>query len=135
MNITDFKLGHAEQLGKIHSEDFPLPDFGNRRIFARRVIEKDGKLIAASWLKVTSEASLVFDKRVPRLTRAKALEMLIEVMMFELDKAGLEDTHVFLQGSEIDRTANFLRKFNFVEVPEKCLYLPPRKEQSHGQTA
>jgi hypothetical protein len=44
-------------------------------------------------------------------------------MKADLELAGIDGVHVFLQGKEVEKTKQFLSSFGFTEVKEPAMYL------------
>lgn len=121
VNLTE---KHRGELQAIHKEDFPLPEYGNGLYLrSKAVVTPSGKLVGAGFLKLTSETSLILNPSLSRISRARIIKDLIASLQRDLEQAGLDGTHVFLQGNEVDKTEAFLESFGFVKVAERPMYL------------
>lgn len=119
--VRDLQLSDIVRLEQMHNSDFPLPNLNDRRYFSQKVV---GDLDAVGILKLTTEAIIIMNQGVSRLTRARALSELILELKKELLRFNLDDTHVFLLDPESNKTERILIKhFNFLPASGKALYL------------
>lgn len=121
--IVDLTDKLVPQVRAMHHEDFPFPNLESKLYFGRRAVIEHQRIIAAGFLKITSEALVITNQAANRLQRARAIDELMKVMVFDLAKNGLDGAHVFLQG-DVKGTQKFLSRYGFVEVHEPAMYLP-----------
>ncbi len=114
-------LREYENIQRLNSMPFEIPDYSSPLYFSKKMIKKDGKLVAAGLMKLTSESILILDKDLPRITRARLLKVLINEMKQILQLQGLDDTHVFLLGEE-EKTEKLLSHLEFVPAKGKVMY-------------
>lgn len=97
--------------------DFPFPDLESLLYVSRKEVLVDGKIVAAAFLKITSEAILIQAPELPRATRAKALSALTKTLDAELEQFGLDEVHVFISKPEVDKTVSYYTKrLGFIKV-------------------
>jgi hypothetical protein len=77
----------------------------------QKVVEVDGRIIAAGFCRLTSEGILVLDERVPKTLRTRAIISLVREMIKETSAMGMDECHVFVQSQEIK---TLLEKLGFV---------------------
>jgi hypothetical protein len=128
--ITDLKLRHLEALEKL-PHDFILPDLSSKLVIAQRAIEVNGELQAVGLLKLTSEAMLLVDEKLPLQTRTIAIKQLLMQLVFDGERLGLDDCHVFVRRDN-GKMKKFLEKFKFIEVEFDTMYLPPRSQNGEA---
>lgn len=119
--IRDIKLSDLQDIETMHKGQFPLP----KKTLVSKVVEYNGELIGAGFLKLTTEAILVINSSSCRLTRARAIKELLAEMIKALDEKGIDDSHVFLVDDE-EKTSRFLSLFGFIPATGKPMYLPPK---------
>jgi hypothetical protein len=124
--VRKLSVRDIPKLEAIHNReglDYPFPNFDNRLYAVQKVVEIDDKLIGAAFAHITSEVSLIFDGSLSKLTRARAIKLLVEEMYRNLPSLGLEDTHVFVIPENDEQYAEFLiQNFGFVRASGIPLY-------------
>lgn len=93
--VRDLNLNDLLILEKYAKFDFPKID--SPLFCIKKAVEIDGKLIGLFLTHLTTEVSLVFDDRVSRITRARALKEIYFHLFKELTKSGFDDAHIFLK--------------------------------------
>lgn len=124
--IRNLEVSDIEKLKEIHSKDnlFPFHDLSSPLYCIKKAIISDERLIGAALVRLTSETSLIIDKDVSKLTRAKELRNVFNFMHEFLAKFGLNDTHVFVSPENDEKYAEFLMKnFGFVKATGIPLYV------------
>lgn len=106
------------ELVKEFPRDFPFPDLESLLYFSRKeVVDENGRVIAAAFLRLTSEAILIQAPELPRAARAKILKALVVEMDKDLKAFGLDDVHVFISEPEVEKTVTYYTKrLGFVKV-------------------
>jgi hypothetical protein len=126
MLIRDLKLQDLKDIESFHNGDFPLPDINSPLYFVQKVVEIDGETQGAVFVYLTSEISLILNKSLSRLTRAKVVKEVFVEMLRELPRTGLRDTHVFIVPENDEKYAQFLiKRFGFERAEGIPLYLKP----------
>jgi hypothetical protein len=92
------------------SIDFPFPDIENPLYMAAKVIEDDGKVIGAAFIRLTSEAILVMDETTPKRTRVEGVEGCFNALQQEIKALGMDECHAFVRAPNI---AKLLTKLGF----------------------
>lgn len=106
-----------EELIREFPRDFPFPDLESLLYVSRKEVVVDGKVVAAAFLKITSEAILIQAPDLPRATRARVLTALTDVLDEELETFGLDEVHVFISKPEVDKTVSYYTKrLGFIKV-------------------
>lgn len=124
--IRDLQIGDLKELDAF-PRDFLLPNLNSRLVIAQRACEIDQRLAGVGLLKLTSEAMIILNPDLDTQGRAVVSKSLITQLIFDGEKGGLDDCHVFLR-PENKKMAQFLKKFKFIEVEDKTMYLPPRSK-------
>lgn len=116
MRLDKLGVEHLVKLDQIHKEDFPLPDYLDNPLYVATPIVLDDSdcLVAAGFLKLTSEALVISDPKASRLSRAKAMKLLLHQMKYKVASLGLDGAHVFLQGPKTEETQKALSKRGFI---------------------
>lgn len=128
--ITDLGLRHLSALEQL-PRDFLLPDLSSKLVIAQRAIEVDGALQAVGLLKLTSEAMLIIDDKLSVQARALATKTLITQLIYDGERLGLDDCHVFVRRDN-EKMKKFLESFAFIEVEFDTMYLPPRSQNGEA---
>jgi hypothetical protein len=106
-----------EELIKEFPRDFPFPDLESLLYFSRKEVLMNGRVVAAAFMRLTSEAILIQAPDLPRASRAKVLMALTGEMDRELERFGLDDVHVFISEPEVAKTVTFYTKrLGFIKV-------------------
>lgn len=123
--IRDLDPQEIPELKRIHEKDnlYPFHDINSPLYCIRKAIISDERLIGAALVRLTSEVSLVIDKDVSRVTRAKEIHAVFQNLHDYLRGFGLNDTHVFVEGPDKLPYSQFLKKnFGFVDATGIPLY-------------
>lgn len=130
--IRNLEPEDLPKLKAIHEKDnlYPFHDLSSPLYCIKKAIISDEKLIGAALVRLTSEVSLVMNKDVPKLTRAKELYSVFHYLHDYLKGFGLNDTHVFVSPENDERYAKFLiDNFGFV----KATGIPLYKQYKEGE--
>jgi hypothetical protein len=111
LTVRDLQIGDVSVVRDIHDDTFPFPDLSKLLYMKQKVVEVDGRIIAAGFCRLTSEGILVLDERVPGTLRTRAIISLIREMVKETSAMGMDECHVFVRGEEIK---TLLEKLGFV---------------------
>lgn len=79
---------------------FPTNHINNRTVILQRTCEENGKLIATSFVNLTTETAIIFAEGTSKLERARAVKELYENIVAELVKQGFTDNHMFIEDEE-----------------------------------
>jgi hypothetical protein len=123
--IRDLSPEDLMLLRDIHNKEnlYPFHDVNSPLYCIRKAIIVDDKLVGAALVRLTSEVSLVLDKDVNRITRAREMHRIFDSLMDALRQFGLNDTHIFAEGKDAPQMAKFLKKhFQFVDATGIPLY-------------
>ncbi len=129
--IRNLEIEDLSELKKIHEKDklFPFHDLSSPLYCIKKAIISDEKLIGAALVRLTSETSLILDKDVSKITRAKELRNVFNFMHDYLKGFGLNDTHVFVSPANDEKYAKFLiDNFGFQRATGIPLYVQYRGE-------
>jgi hypothetical protein len=85
----------AQDLARIHDNSFPLPELSNPAYITAKSVVDNGGLVAVGLLKLTSEAILITDQNLPKITRGRALQALMSELRRELKWRDIPDCHAF----------------------------------------
>jgi hypothetical protein len=125
--IRDLSLHDLVSLEK--EAQFPLPNLSSSLYCIKKSIEYEDKFIGSFWVKMTSETSLILSPNISNLTRAIAIKEIFNFLFTELTKAGLDDSHLFIQNN--DQFVDFLKKhFGFKDNLGTPLYISSRGVQN-----
>lgn len=86
----------VKALHGVQGLEYELPDLDARSMLVRCVIEENGRVTHAAFLRKTSEAYWIFDPGESRRERLGKLLALSKEMITPAERAGLEDVHAFL---------------------------------------
>ena len=81
---------------------YELPDLEAPSMLVRAVIEQDGEITDAAFLRKTSEAYWLFDPVTLKRDRLGKLLVLSKELMGPAGRAGFEDVHAFLPPHLVD---------------------------------
>lgn len=98
-------------------QDFNLTNIDNCII--DRVVYDNDKVIAYGIVKEMSEAIILVNLEVPKISRMKALQALMKVAIFGAQSKGHEQLHVFVKDTKVAKL--LIDKFHFQEVEDICL--------------
>jgi hypothetical protein len=110
MISLDINEDLTNELKVIHDNSFPFPNINNFLYISKKVIVEDNEIIAAGFLKLTSEGILITNPRTSRRSRVLATKELINILELEAKKFGFDDCHVFVKDSKVQE---FLRHLGF----------------------
>jgi len=96
---------------EIFDNSFSKPDFDSALYLSKKVIEVNGKIVAAGLCRLTSEGILIADMNQPLTIRTRAIKELIDVMIEDSYDMGMDECHMFTGNDEI---TNLLSKLGFV---------------------
>ncbi len=121
MKVTKLRKSHVKRLIEFNSEKFPFPDLGNPLYIIRgSLIDNSGNVIGAGFIKLTSEAIIILDPTLSKLSKATAIYKLFEAAKKAMLSKGIDGTHVF---PDSELYARFLKKrLGFVDAGN-ALYL------------
>jgi hypothetical protein len=88
---ADVKALHAKQ-----ALNYVLPDLEAPSMLVRAVIENDGRITNAAFLRKTTEAYWIFDPAETKRQRVGNLLLLNKEMKKPAERAGIEDVHAIL---------------------------------------
>ena len=128
IEIHDLNLSNLIKVEEIHSKvsSFPMPNINSINYPIQKVIKLNGEVVGSAFAQITSEISLSLDDNVTSLQKAKIIKQLFAILLAELLKLGIEDTHVFIVPRDDTNYRDFLIKnFNFVEAQGIAMYLRP----------
>jgi hypothetical protein len=115
VKIRAFADEDKEELRRIHlAQQMPyeFPDLSNPLFLTKVVAERNGKIAAASLLRLTAEAYLFVDRECGTpIDRWRTVTLLHEVMRGEAAQRGLDDVHCWLPpqiASPFGRRLSFL---------------------------
>lgn len=115
MIIRDLERSDLPELLTIHkrnAEDFPFPDLSRPSYLIQKSVDKNGRLIGAAVIHVTSEVVLILDRSLPKSTRTKACLALEDSLRRTLEICGISECHAFVHDPNIE---SFLKKIGFEE--------------------
>lgn len=88
------------------------------------VLSDKDKVVAAGFIRLTSEVIVVMDRAAPTIERVAALELLIGAGVYSSQKLKLTDMHAFLTGPAEKQLGRLLkRKYGFVSHTGEVLVL------------
>ena len=100
MTLREFVDADQDALRKIHLAEampYKFPDLSSPLFIVRRVLEDDGKLLAAAMLRLTAECYLLLDRNSGTARdRWRGLILLHEAVRGEAVRRGLDDVHCWL---------------------------------------
>lgn len=121
--IREYKDG--DLIRSLREQSFPIPDLSNPLYNEIHTVESEkGRIVGVGALKLTCEAIIMLDHNLPILTRAKAVEELIQLGIMKCQKHGLDEMHAFLTGPASSTFADLLKeKFAFERIVGEPLVL------------
>lgn len=100
MKIREYSEADLEELRRLHRVEqmpYQFPNLASPIFLTRAVLEEDGRLLAAAFLRLTAEAYLLIDGRNGRpRERWRRLLILHEAVRGEAARRGLDDVHCWL---------------------------------------
>ena len=120
MKIVKFHKNHIPHIREL-SKKFKLPDVTSPLFIVRTsVVDDEGNLVAAGFLKVIGEAILVIDENLLMKDRAKIVDMFHKVGEEAARKKGLDEIDAFV--TQDKGFVNFLlKRLDFVESGAEVL--------------
>lgn len=98
-DFPEVKALHASQ-----GFEYALPDLDAHSFLVRCVIEENGRVTHAAFLRKTSEAYWVFDPAQSRRERLGRLLAISKEMAAPAQRAGIDDVHAFLPPQIVNET-------------------------------
>ena len=122
--MRDIELKDLIVLEKIHagSCSFPMPNLNDDIYFVKKAIDIKGNLRGAAIVRLTSEVSLILDRTLTKLERARAIEEVFTELKDRLTSIGLKDTHLFIIPEDEDFASFMQKHFEFVKATGIPLY-------------
>jgi|SRR6185295_17836540 len=118
MNIRAFIESDIDKMPAVtEGLGFPVPT--PKSIIVGRAVEHEGELIGYGVVKHHGEAIFAIDPSKPRITRAKALNVLMHVAMAGAHKANCEQLHVFMDDRAL--ADSLIRHYGFVETKSQIV--------------
>ena len=100
MKIREYSEADLEELRRIHRAErmpYQFPDLASPIFLTRAVLEENGRIAAAAFLRLTAEAYLLIDGSNGRAReRWRRLLILHEAVRGEAARRGLDDVHCWL---------------------------------------
>jgi hypothetical protein len=96
-------LPEVKALHQAQSLDYALPDLDAAGMLVRCVIEENGRVTHAAFLRKTSEAYWIFNPAETKRERLGRMLALSAEMMAPAARAGIEDVHAFLPPQILDK--------------------------------
>ena len=99
MIVRPYSSEDFEQVKALHARqglEYELPDLEAPSMLVRCVIEEEGKVTEAAFLRKTSEAYWLFDPAESRRERLGKLLVLSREMVEPAKRANIDDVHAFL---------------------------------------
>lgn len=96
IRLTD---DETEKIKKMHSETnkFPMPDFSSPLyVIQRPIYDESMNLLGSYLLHLTSEVSLILDKDLGTLEKARIVKDIVPEINKDCKLFGIDDTHVFV---------------------------------------
>ena|SRR5215472_2512432 len=97
--LRHYSTQDVDQVKKLHERQglgYQLPNLEAETMLVRTVIEEDGEITHAAFLRKTAEAFWIFDPRETRKRRLGRLLMLHREVSNLAKQAGFEDVHAWL---------------------------------------
>lgn len=121
--LSDLGLEHYEMIKEINRMPFEIPKLDSPLYFSKKGVFRGEGLVAAGFLKLTSEAILVVDQDLGRLERARLISILLNEMIEELKRFGLDDVHVFLSDDDGKTEKLISKHFSFQPAKGKAMVM------------
>lgn len=96
-DFSEVKALHAAQ-----GFEYELPDLDAPSMLVRAVVEENGRVTHAAFLRKTSEAYWIFNPGESKRERLARLLVLSKELVAPAARAGLEDVHAFLPPQIVD---------------------------------
>ena len=121
MVIRTYQAQDLEALKRIHAKrGLPpacLPDVSNPLFFVQRVIEEDGKPVAALFVKLTAEPFLLLDPDLPTAEAFHKLSILSDVAETAVRKEKIEDITMWIPNEAGEGFGKVVEGLGFVKSP------------------
>jgi len=108
-------LTDSDDLSSLSTNGYDIPKMDNKCV-VRLGVERDGKIVAAGFVRVTSEGILAVDPNEPKVSRVKHIIALVHKGIQCARVAGLDECHVFVQDMNVFK---ILGRLGFVNCPEE----------------
>ncbi len=95
-HYSDEDFEQVQALHKLQGLDYELPDLASPTMLVRVVIEDDGRITHAAFLRKTAECYWIFGPGESRKERLQRLIALHQEMAAPAERMGIEDVHVWL---------------------------------------
>lgn len=103
-HYTDSDFAEVKALHQRQGLEYELPDLAAPSMLVRAVIEQDGLVTDAAFLRKTSEAYWIFDPSETKRERLGKLLILSKEMSAMAKRVGLEDVHAWIPPAIIDKS-------------------------------
>jgi hypothetical protein len=126
LTIRNLLTNDLPLLQDIHASncDFPFPDLLNQLYCCNKVVEDSkGKIIGVGFVRLTSESILILDKQQPKSLRVRAIKLLFDRMKKDMRFLGMDETHAFVEDSEVNLRSMLKKLFGFIECKARSVYL------------
>lgn len=97
-------LDAVKSLHKLQGLDYELPDLESPAMLVRAVIEEDGAITHAAFLRKTSEAYWIFSPQESKRERLGKMLALSRELVKPAERAGFEDVHAWIPPAVINPT-------------------------------
>jgi hypothetical protein len=124
--IREYQESDLLALLRMHARqgfDYPFPDLRSPLFVVKRVAEEQGVPQAAAFLRLTSEAYLLFDPQegMPRERWKRVLE-LHEAVKADAQRVGLDDVHAFIAPGVPEGFYRRLQRLGWIEEKFRCMW-------------
>jgi hypothetical protein len=118
MTLSNVTVENIHEVAKlVRQQDFTLPDIDNCII--DKVVYINDKMAAYGIVKEMSEAIIIVNYEVPKVSRMKALISLLRIAVLGAVDKGHKQLHVFVKDEELAKLLE--KKFNFIRSKDICL--------------
>ena len=107
MLVRPYMAEDLEQVKALHQAQglaYELPDLEAPSMLVRAVIEEDGRITDAAFLRKTSEAYWIFSPQTSKRDRLGRMLVLSKELVDPAKRAGLEDVHAFVPPELVDES-------------------------------
>lgn len=119
--LRDMEIEDLPELRRINSIDGrgrDFPDFGDPTYFLKKTLFCNERVIGIVAARLTSEIHLSIDPSLPRITKARELQVSFRTMLEEIKNYELRDTHIFVTPENDLNWADYVMKnFGFSRIP------------------
>jgi hypothetical protein len=102
--------------------DFEFPDLQSKLYMIKKVALHENKIIAAAFLRITSEGILVADHDCSEYERTKAILQLVTNIKIEAVQKGLSDCHIFV-AKDNEKFRKFATKLGFKDCRDPAMVM------------